>query len=389
MHDMWKRAAHASLKTLWKNFPAVLILGARQVGKTTLARQFLTHADYCDLEDPSTRELFSSEPRFQIERRNKRPVILDEVQTVPSVFSALRGIIDAQRKHNGRFCLLGSAQPTLVRQVSETLAGRVGIMELDPLTWSEVSAGSPRVTVENLWLKGGFPDALIGADFRVWMEAYIRTYVERDLPHLGIQANPVLLRRILAMLAHVHGGLLNLSVLGASLGVSHHTIERYIFWMEQTFLVRRLPPYFRNVGKRLTKSPKLYLRDSGLLHHLLNISRSDELDTHPVRGASWEGFVIEDLMRRERVVHPHSQFYFWRTAAGTEVDLVIDRGNETIGIEIKAGHAENIGTARKLKSALDDLGAKRGYIIDQGRGVTPLLPHVERRGFFEDASWLP
>lgn len=383
---MFKRLARASLQQLWDAFPAVLILGARQVGKTTLAKLFLPEAHYCDLEDPQTRALYSAEPRFQLESHGDRPIILDEVQSVPVVFETLRGVIDQDRKRKGRFCLLGSAQPSLIRHVSETLAGRVGILDLDPLVCEEVKKTTTAPL--DLWLKGGFPDALTH-DFRRWWESYIRTYIERDLPHFGIHPQPILLRTLFTMLAHQQGGLLNLSQLGGSLGVSHNTIQRYIQWLEQTFLVRRLPPYFRNIGKRLTKSPKIYLRDTGLLHHLLNISSIDQLNSHPIRGTSWEGFVIEELIRRERLLRPYTQFFFWRTAIGAEVALVFDRGDEKIGIEIKVGGTEDVNIAKKLAAVLTDIGTDRGYIIDQAKGVTKLLPGIERRGFFEDVGWLP
>jgi predicted AAA+ superfamily ATPase len=270
---------------MWGQFPAVLILGARQVGKTTLARMSFPDGDYCDLQAPELRQLFTAEPAFQIERRAGRVLILDEAQAVPPLFSALRGIIDRQRKVNGRFLLLGSANPRLVRQISESLAGRVGILDLDPLVALEVIQGQPLLEIDAIWLKGGFPVALQG-DFRIWWEAYLRTYVERDLPQLGVRPEPLLLRRLITLLAHQQGGLFNASVLCSALGVSHHTVRRYIDVLEQTYLVRLLRPYFRNIGKRLTKSPKVFLRDTGLLHHVLNISSLGELDSHPVRGAS-------------------------------------------------------------------------------------------------------
>lgn len=235
--------------------------------------------------------------------------------------------MDRRRSENGRFLLLGSAQPNLVRRVSESLAGRAGILELDPLTANEVRDGKPLREMRQIWLRGGFPDALRGSH-REWWEAYLRTYLERDLPQLGINADPLLLRRLLTMLAHAQGGLFNASQMGRSLGVSYHTVARYLDVLERTFLLRRLPPYFRNIRKRLAKSPKIYLRDTGLLHHLLNITTTSDLDSHPIRGASWETFVLEDLVRRERLVHPFSQFFFWRTQAGSEVDLLIDRGSK-------------------------------------------------------------
>lgn len=386
---MWTRLAGARLEALWRQFPAVVLLGARQIGKTTLARRTFPDLPYCDLEEPGLRLLFTEDTKFQIESRaGSAGLILDEAQSVPSVFSALRGIIDARRSEHGRFLLLGSAQPTLIRGVSETLAGRVGVLELDPLTAREASTGEPERRLEDVWLRGGFPDSLKGSH-REWWEAYLRTYVERDLPHIGVKAEPLLLRRLLTMLAHSQGGLSNASQLGRSLGVSYHTIQRYLDLLEGTFLVRRLQPYFRNVGKRLTKSPKLYLRDTGLLHHLLNITTLQDLDHHPIRGASWETFVLEDLLRRERLAHPHSQEYFWRTAAGGEVDVVIDRGSTRFAVEIKAGGARHPGTARAVEQAAAEIGAERAWIIDQAHASELLRPNVERRGMAESLDWLP
>jgi uncharacterized protein len=386
---MWRRSVLQSLESLWRQFPAVAILGARQVGKTTLARQFLPNAVYFDLEDPFTRQLFEDQPRFQLESRGAAgPLILDEAHLVPCLFSALRGVIDQERERVGRFCILGSAQPSLVRAVSESLAGRIGILDLDPLCAVETSVTEPMLDWRTLWLRGGFPDAAKG-DFRVWWESYLRTFVERDLPLLGLRPQPVLLRRLLTMLAHLHGGLLNMSDLGSSLGISHNTVSHYIDILEQTFLVRRLPPYFRNIGKRLTKSPKIYLRDSGLLHHLLNISTYEELLHHPALGRSWEGYVMEEIIRREKVVRPHTQFFFWRTAVGAEADLVIDRGGVPLAIEIKCGALERSVEARRFAATLPDIGATQGIILDQGTGSRSLLPGVECRGFADDLEWLP
>jgi hypothetical protein len=385
---MWKRSAAMRLRALWRQFPAVLILGARQVGKTTLARQVFPKLPYLDLEDPALRELFTADPRFQLDERGAAGLILDEAQTVPALFPALRGAIDADRKRRGRFLLLGSAQPALVRGASETLAGRIGILELDPLTALEARRGAPRRGWRRLWLTGGFPDAARGA-FRDWWEAYLRTYVERDLPALGVSAEPLLLRRLLTMLAHQQGGLFNASQLGASLGVTYHTVQRYVDILERTFLVRRLTPYARNIGKRLTKSPKLYLRDTGLVHHLLNVGSLAELDAHPIRGPSWETFVIEDLLRRERLEHPHATAHFWRTATGEEADLVLDRGSERFALEIKAGSGRDGDAARRLARCATDVGASKAWIVGQARGGEPLAPGVARRGFDQVIDWLP
>ncbi len=388
MNPVFPRLAVERLRQLAAQFPAVLILGARQVGKTTLARMTFPDHAYVDLESPHARELFSADPAFQIASRAAGGLVIDEAQSVPPVFAALRGIIDADRQARGRFVVLGSVQPALVRGVSESLAGRVGILELEPLTASEAGAGARPLPWQRLWLAGGFPDALVGGDFREWQEAYLRTYIERDLPQLGLPAEPLFLRRLLTMLAHRQGGLLNVSALAGALGVSHGRVARALDAFEQTFLLRRLPPFFRNVGKRLTKSPKAYLRDTGLLHHLLNIASLDELDAHPVRGASWETFVIEDLLRRERLAHPYSQAFFWRTAAGAEIDLLLQRGDAMHAIEIKAG-VGSLRQARSLGEALPDCGAATGWIVDQGAGEEALNARVRRRGFAENTGWLP
>jgi predicted AAA+ superfamily ATPase len=390
---MWRRYAAARLKQLAERFPAVLILGARQVGKTTLARTAFRNVPYVDLEDPRTRALFRDDPAFHIEQRaqpSAQPsLILDEAQYVPEVFAALRGVIDARRRAMGRFILLGSAQPDLVRGVSESLAGRVGILDLDPLTASEVAAGRERRPWDDVWLRGGFPDPLRTGDFREWWESYLRTYAERDLPALGIAADPVLVRRLLTMLAHQQGGILNVSELARALGVSNTPIRKYLDVFEGTYLLRRLPPYFRNVGKRLVKSPKAYLRDTGLVHHLLNISTAGDLDSHPVRGATWETFVLEDLLRRERLVHPQSQAFYWRTAAGAEIDLVLERGDVRHAVEIKSARADKPLAIRSLEAAAEDVAAKSATLIDQGRGHEKVRPHMERRGFADSLRWLP
>jgi uncharacterized protein len=373
-------------------FPAVVLLGARQVGKTTLARAAFAAHRYLDLEDPRTAERFRQDARFELDGVAGAGLILDEAQAVPEVFNALRGAIDAQRSPVGRFIVLGSAQPALVRGVSESLAGRAAVIELDPLTAQEAGQGPDPASWQQLWLQGGFPDALRGgsqARWRSWWDSYLRLVLERDLPQYGVRADPLFMRRLLTMLAHQHGGLLNTSALGGSLGVSHHTLLRHLDVLESIYLLRRLPPYFRNVGKRLTKAPKVYLRDSGLLHHLLNISTAEELANHPSRGASWEGFVIEDVLRRERLAHPGTQAFFWRTAAGAEIDLVLDRGNERVALEIKAGRGDDARAVRTLREAMPDIDAGRGWIVDQAAGVERVSERIARAGFAEVARGVP
>ncbi|MDP2367313.1 ATP-binding protein [Rhodoferax sp.] len=391
---MYPRLCTARLRHLASQFPAVLILGARQVGKTTLARQTFSALTYLDLEDHATHTLFAEDPRFQLDARAGQGLILDEAQRLPPLFDALRGAIDADRQRMGRFVILGSSQPSLVRQVAESLAGRVGILELSPLTVQEAATGDAPITdYRQLWLCGGYPDAVgassRGGDFRDWWEAYLRTYVERDLPVLGVNADPLVMRKLLTMLAHAQGGLANLSQFAAALGLSQPTVARYVDILEQSFLLRRLPPYFRNVGKRLVKAPKLYLRDTGLLHHLLNIDSLDALGSHPIRGASWETFVLEDLLRREAIAYPHSVAHFWRTAGGAEVDLLLQRDARLHAVEIKTARASSPYLARGLRAIMEDTGAVSATILDQGAGTDPLAPGVMRRGFGESVSWLP
>lgn len=318
--------------------------------------------------------------RFVLQSRGRDGLVIDEAQVVPDVFAALRGLIDEQPGFPGQFVILGSAQPALVRSAAESLAGPAAVIELAALAACEAATGEASVDWHTLWLKGGFPNALRGS-FREWWEAYLRLFLERDLPQYGIGVDPIFMRRLLTMLAHSQGGLLNASQLGASLGVSYHTIQRYLDVLERTFIVRRLPPYFRNVGKRLVKAPKVYLRDTGLLHHLLNIATFEELENHPIRGASWETFVIEDVLRRESFAHPQSQAFFWRTAAGAEIDLVLERSDHRVALEVKAGRGDAPRAVRALTDALADVDAHRGWIIDQSAGIGRVGERIARAGF--------
>jgi uncharacterized protein len=385
---MWPRLLSDKIVYLAGQFPAVLILGGRQVGKTTLAKLTFPDAEYCDLESVNIRTLFNDDPEFQLTKYGDRQVILDEAQVLPQIFPVLRGIIDTRRAERGRFIILGSAQPSLIRSVSESLAGRVGVIELDPLTAKEISRGKPTLDYHDLWLKGGFPDSLKG-DYRIWWESYLRTFVERDLAIWNISTDPVLTRRLLTMLAHQQGGLFNASALGKALGISYHTVNRYVRIFEGAFLIRRLPPYHRNIGKRLIKSPKVYLRDTGLLHHLLNISDHSELNSHPILGISWETLVVEDVIRREKINSPHSQFYFWRTQAGAEIDLIIDRGSKRFAIEIKTGTGLKIANLSNLNQAISDVDAESAWIINQGTVEDQVSPKVHRKGFESIIDRLP
>lgn len=377
---MYPRLAAGRLLDLFRRFPAVVIVGARQAGKTTLARAAFPRLPYLDCEDPATAAALREDARFVIGRRERDGLIIDEAQAVPGVFAAVRGLVDDARRRNGRFVILGSAQPALVRGAAESLAGRAAVLELAPLTAAEASGGEPPADWRSLWLKGGFPDALDG-DFREWWESYLRLFLERDLPQYGVSSDAVLARRLLTMLAHAQGGILNASQLGGSLGVSYHTVQRYLAVFEQTFLVRPLRPYFRNVGKRLVKAPKIYLRDTGMLHHLLGISDMEQLEAHPVRGMSWETFVIEDVLRREQMSHPGSEAFYWRTGAGAEADLILERDGRRFAVEVKTARGDHPRVVRGLEAVLDDVGAERGWIIDQAEGADRLGERVARSGF--------
>lgn len=379
----WKRLAENKLQKLSESFPAVVILGSRQVGKTTLARSAFPNANYQDIESPLIHLRFSEDPTYEL-NRFKDLTILDEAQAVPSLFPALRGVIDEKRTDRKcHFCILGSAQPSLLKAVSESLAGRVGLLELNPLTPAET--GLP---FHRHWLEGGFPEALLG-DFRTWWDPYLNAILQRDLASYGLRPDAFFLRRLLTMIASQQGGLINSSALGNALGVSHNTVRHALDVLEGVFLIRRLPPYFQNIGKRIVKTPKIYIRDTGLLHHLLHISNLQELDSHLIHGMSWEGFVIEDLIRREQITRPQTQFYFWRTSAGEEADLVMDRGNEKIVIEVKANSGTNPHDARKLEKILDQIGATQGYIIGRETPSKDLTKRIQNISIDLDPQWLP
>lgn len=360
-----------------------MVLGSRQVGKTTLVRESFPLADYKDLESPLIQERFSSDPAHELSKLGSF-TILDEAQSVPEIYQALRGVIDERRKDRKcHFCILGSAQPALVKGISESLAGRVGLVTLHPLTPCETG-----LAINEHWLKGGFPDALRG-DFRSWWEPYLEAVLRRDLASYGYRPEPIFLRRLLTMLAAQQGGLLNLSALGNALGVSYHAVRHGLDLLEGVFLLRTLQPFHRNIGKRLVKSPRVFLRDTGLLHHLLHIGSFDQLENHPVRGMSWEGFVIEDLIRREQVRNPMTMFYFWRTGTGNEADLIMDRGVERIAFEIKANSGTDAKDARRLEAQLDDIGATRGYVMGMGAATQQLTNRVRNQSLDLDPCWLP
>jgi hypothetical protein len=364
---MLDRRHRLQLRRLLREFPSVTILGPRQCGKTTFARKELASWTYLDLERPGDATPLAADPEARLEQLGDH-LILDEAQQVPELFPVLRGVIDRRREVRGRFVLLGSASPDLVGNISESLAGRTAFLDLTPLRWSEVSARRD-ARLQTLWLHGGFPDAFLARN-RIarqdWLDSYVRTFIERDLRRLGIEFSPPTMRKLWTMLAHLNGGLWNASQLSASLGVTYHTVNRYVDIFERTFLVRRLQPYHANLRKRLVKSPKVYFCDTGLLHFFLGIGTTRDLDVHPARGASWEAFVVEEAISALRLEAPGAEVHYWRTATGDEVDLLLKFGSRLIPVEIKLHSAPGPPDAVGVRRCMRDLGCKRGYVVYPG-----------------------
>jgi predicted AAA+ superfamily ATPase len=362
-----------------KQQPAAVLLGPRQVGKTTLARQVAAawpDAVFLDMEDEADRARLAQPAAF-FGRYRDRLVVIDEVQALPEIFAALRPEIDAERRP-GRFLLLGSASGKLLRQSSESLAGRVAYLELTPFLISEIGAGvgTSAAGISSLWLRGGFPQSFLAAsevESLAWRADLIKTLLTRDLPQLGVTIPAETLRRFWRMCAHLHGQLFNASQLGLALGgLAHTTVARYLDLLVDALMLRRLEPWHANVGKRLVKSPKVYVRDSGLLHALLGIASLDDLAGHPAAGLSWEGFIIEQLIAGLPPLATHG---FYRTAAGAELDLVVESGGKRVGYEIKLSNAPR--PARGFWTACEDLGLDRAVVIAPVREGYPLADKVE------------
>jgi hypothetical protein len=356
------RSHSRRLAQLLKTFPAVLVVGPRQCGKSTLVRKTYSDWLHLDLERPADFNALTADLEGFFDA-HPRQVVIDEAQRLPELFPVLRHVIDRSPR-KGRYLLLGSASPTLLETSSETLAGRLGVLELPPLMAGELI---DRPQAADRWFWGGFPPALGLREARArsdWLDSYLATFLERELPMLGLRLPPRRLRRLWEMLTHVHGNLLNVSDLARSLEVSAHTVADYLEVLEATFMVRRLQPFHANVQKRLTKSPKLYVRDSGLLHFLAGLRRPAELSSWPRRGSSFEGLVIEELasLAATRMVRPG--LFFWRTQAGAEVDLLIAGGRELVPVEIKLGAATEVRSLAGLRQCMKDLSLRRGYVVN-------------------------
>jgi hypothetical protein len=357
------------MKKLLDNFPCVCVLGSRQVGKTTLTRMSFPDAQYYDLESTAVQDRARLDPELFL-TGSKKLLILDEIQSVPELMPALKVVIDENRKKNGRFLILGSANPALLKNASESLAGRVGFLDLDPLTTRECRFGVPRLEMNDVWVRGGYAPAAKARNFEqrfAWLEAYIRTFIERDLPRFHLDIQSALMRKILVMISHVHGGLWNASQIASSTGVSYHTVNRYLEILESAFLIRTIQPYFVNIGKRLTKSPKIFIRDCGLRHYLLGIGTMDALRNSPYCGSSWEGFIIEEIIRHEHSMYVPGRFFFYRTQIGLEADLVFEKSGVRSAIEIKLGSRIDKKWIKDLKQVMVDIKAERGFLVYAGK----------------------
>ncbi len=370
---MIERRSHVeALERLLAEHRVVAIVGARQVGKTTLARALVRRrgepATVFDLEDPADLARLT-DPMLALERC-RGLVLLDEIQRRPELFPILRVLVD-RAKATVRFLVLGSASPALLRQGSESLAGRIAYYELPGLSLEEVGASK----LDTLWLRGGFPRSFTARSARAsgeWRREFVRTFLERDLPQLGIGIPAPTLGRFWRMLAHYHGQTWNASEFARAFGVSDHTVRRYLDVLTSAFVVREIAPWSENLGKRQVKAPKIYLADSGLLHSLLGVETLRDLEGHPKVGASWEGFMLSVVTQRLRL-RPES-CYFWATHAGAELDFLVVEGRRRIGFEFKRTTAPQL--TRSMRAALEDLKLARLDVVHAGRETFPLAPRV-------------
>lgn len=355
------------------NFPVVAILGPRQCGKTTFARMELASWNYLDMERPSDRRPLEADIEGRL-RAIGNHVIIDEAQRLPELFPVLRAMVDEDRNTKGRWVLLGSASFDLIRGISESLAGRIAFVELSGLQLDEILPDPSLATASqqlllDRWFRGGYPEAWLKDDNLAradWFEAYEKTFVQRDVLELGMGVQTSTVERLWAMLAHGVGGVWSASQFGGALGVNYQTVNRYVELLEGSFLVRRLPPWYANIGKRLTKSPKILFRDTGLLHYFLGIREIKTLQVHPMRGHSWENFVVESVIERIGRKFQGAKFGYWRTHAGAEVDLIVEYAGKVIPIEVKLHTSPVAADLRGLNQCVKDLKCECGFVVHGG-----------------------
>ncbi|TAF72538.1 MAG: ATP-binding protein [Flavobacterium sp.] len=380
MHDFIQRKIEILIQHYLKIFPVVAILGPRQCGKSTLIKKLSEHwgaSLFLDLQYENDLSKLA-QATFFLESNADKIICLDEIQLYPELFSVLRSVVDKNRQ-NGKFILLGSASRDLIQHTSESLAGRIGMIYLSPFVLNELDK-LEGYSLNTYWLRGGFPDSYLAEndDFSgIWRDNFIRTFIERDIPQLGFQIPALQLKRLLVMCAHNQGQLLNYSKLGESLGLTHPTIRRYIDLLEQTFILRTIPPYEVNVKKRLVKSPKVFVRDSGILHQLLSIPDFNSLLGNPVFGGSWEGVVLENVI----VNKPDWDYFFYRTATGDELDLILEKGNQRIAIECKASTAPKLN--KGFWRAIEVVQPQQTFVIIPTQVLYEIAPSVTVCGLSE------
>ena len=370
---MIKRIIQERIETSLTKYPVVGILGPRQVGKTTLAKMIMSRVKkkviYLDMELPSDLNKLR-DPELYLSRLEDNLIIIDEIQRMPSLFPLLRALVD-RKKTAGRFLILGSASPEIIRHSSESLAGRIIYHGLSPFVLKETDGSG----TQKLWLRGGYPQSCLSDnddESFTWREAFIKTYLEMDIPQLGIRIPAQQLRRFWTMIAHSHGQLWNASKIAGSLGITAPTVKHYLDILEETFIVRQIPPYHSNLKKRLIKSPRVYIRDSGMLHALLNIRTLEELYSHPSLGSSWEGFIVEQIMG---LLPDRWEVFFYRTGAGAEIDLVLfDGRHKPAAVEIKYSLSPKV--ERGFWNAYEDLSCQKGYVIYPGTESYPVGKNV-------------
>ncbi len=365
-----KRIEEDVIKKFLPEIPIVAIVGARQVGKTTLAKSLLknfSNVVFLDLEKSSDRQIIKNTEKF-LNLNKGKTICIDEIQMMPSVFAEMRHFVDNNK--DTKFIVLGSSSPDLLRQSSESLAGRIFYFELSAFLWQEIK---DKTTMQNYRLRGAMPLSILANNNEtafVWLINYIKTFLERDLRNFGFNIPPDTLRRLWRMLAHVNGQMLNSSQLANSMGLSHTTIKTYIDVLANTFMLRIIEPYYVNVKKRLIKSPKIYFRDTGVLHTLLNIETYNDLFAHPVYGSSWEVTVIENVIAK----YKKWNYFYYRTASGNEIDLVLTKANRVIAIEIKSSETPKL--TKGFWYALDDIKATEAYVIAPVRMPYPIKDDV-------------
>lgn len=379
------RLAESTIRASLELFPGVGLVGPRQCGKTTLAKIF--SSKYFDLEqlEDQNRLVFQWDSLVQ----SKDLIILDEAQSFPEIFPKLRGAIDQDRKRMGRFLILGSVSPSIMKLVSESLSGRLRMIELTPLLLDEI----PQKELDLLWLQGGFPDGgILGTPtFPVWQHSYLDLLIKRDLPLWGLSSKPIITQRLLKMLAASVGNLLNASQLGGSLGISHTSIQNYFEYLEGAFIAFKLMPYFANISKRIQKSPKIFFNDTGILHTLLDVNSYDKLMCQPWLGNSWENFVILQIASKINQMGLPGHLYFFRTSDGYEIDLILE-GKQRMAIEIKTASTIHLEEIKRLKKISHMIGISKNVFIYRGNEVlekedcliTPLRPFLTRKAFFSN-----